>query len=513
MTILPRIAIIELGSQYTLVIERSLRELGYRSVILDPKRAEKWLMENPVQAVILSGGPASTYDQDAPQPPTCMFNLKYEGRPVPVFGICYGMQWMAQHLGGTVELVSTNREYGNAEIELARPSLLFTETSPRQTVWASHGDSVTRLPKGFYATAYSPDGGIAAMENEEGTDFGAQFHPEVTHTVEGKRILRNFLEIAGCTSDWSPSSMIADIQKRLKGAVGEDERLITGYSGGVDSSVTGAITSPVFGDRLLAITIDGGHLRENEIDEIRQHAKAAGLNLIVIDARAEFEVAMADTIDAEEKRKRFKQVYVAAFEKAGKDFGATIVLQGTLAPDRIESGATGGDLIKSHHNVGLTFQDLKQAHPIDHLFKYEVRALARELNLPDSICDRQPFPGPGNFLRVNGIPATQHNLQIVQWAEARVREILVRRGLYASISQLVVSLNGVRTVGVKGDKRVYAYPIVVRAIETSDFMTAKGIRLPADAKDEIEAMLTRHSEIVCVYYNETDKPPATTEPE
>ncbi len=509
MESLPKVAILDLGSQYTLVIERTIRELGVRSVILDPKRAAHWLDKHPVQAIILSGGAASVYEKDAPQPPKTIFS-----HGVPVLGICYGMQWIARELGGRVEPVSTNREYGPAEIRSVCENLLFAGTKPEQQVWASHGDTVTEVPEGYLVTATSSDSGIAAMQNTEGSVFGVQFHPEVTHTPEGKRILANFLmEIAGCEKDWLAHSIVADIQENLRTGIASDERAIFGFSGGVDSTVIAAIAAPVLGDRLLAVTIDGGHLRENELEEIARHAHAAGVRHLVIDAREDFECVMADTVDAEEKRKRFKNIYAALFRKAAQEFGASVIFQGTLAPDRIESGATGGALIKSHHNVGLDFGNLKQAHPIDHLFKPEVRALATELNLPKSVSERQPFPGPGLFLRVNGMPATQEKLEIVRWAEARVREILERRGIYHTLSQLIVHLLGVKMVGVKGDARVYAYPVVVRAIRTIDFMTAEGVHFDEETEDELSVALTRHPEIVCVMFNPTDKPPATTEPE
>jgi GMP synthase (glutamine-hydrolysing) len=515
---LPKVVIIDLGSQYTLVIERTIRELGIRSVVLDPKRAATWLESHPVDAVILSGGAASVYEKAAPQPPENILRILKEGTFVPTLGICYGMQWISHCLGGKVEPVSTNREYGDAEIAITGTSRLFAgiDSKLNQKVWASHGDTVVTAPKGFsvIATSTSEGRGIAAMENSDGTVFGVQFHPEVTHTPEGKRILQNFLvEIAGCTSDWEPSSMVAEIQTSLRAGIAPDEKAIFGFSGGVDSTVLAAIAAPVLGNRLLAVLIDGGHLRENEIEEIRLHAAAAGVQLQVIDARQDFESVMINITDAEEKRRCFKKVYAAIFRKEAKRFGATIIFQGTLAPDRIESGATGGALIKSHHNVGLDFGELKQAHPIDHLFKYEVRALARELELPESVWNRQPFPGPGLFLRVNGIPATQDKLEIVRWAEARVREILERRGLYSTLSQLIVHLLGVKMVGVKGDARVYAYPVGVRAIKTIDFMTATGVHFDDETEDEITTALTRHREIVCVMFNPTDKPPATTEPE
>ncbi len=509
---LPKVLIIELGSQYTLLIERTLRELGVRSVILDPHRAQSFLKENRVKAIILSGGAASVYDNDAPQPPEEVLSAQDGFEWVAaILGICYGMQWLAHRLGGEVKPVAGSREYGEAIIEIPGiPDGFFSGIHKTQKVWMSHGDSVTVLPQGFRALAFSKDDTIAAMQN--GLTWGVQFHPEVTHTPHGKTMLFNFLRAAECEQDWAPSSIVASIQEEI-GAQLEGERAIFGFSGGVDSTTVSAILSPVLGDRLRAITIDGGHLREGELEEIRAHAQAAGVDLHVIDARSEFNAVMGDTTDSEEKRLRFKQVYTSLFVQAAQDFGATTVLQGTLATDRIESGATGGAVIKSHHNVGLDMGRLKQLHPVGHLFKYEVRALSQEMGLPESVWARQPFPGPGLFIRVVGTPATAEKLELVRWADARVREILMRGGIYHQLSQLVVAYLGTKTVGVKGDARVYGGAIVVRAVQTLDFMTAHGVHFSDEVEDEISATLTKHPEIVRVWFDPTKKPPATTEME
>ena len=509
MEFLPKVVIIDLGSQYTFVIERTIRELGVRSAIFNNrKKAVAWIKKYPCSAVVFSGGDRSVYDAGSPQPPIETLDLG-----VPVLAICYGMHWIAHHFGGKVERKGS--EYGKGGI-VCENSPLFDGMAGPLEVWNSHGDSVTRVPDGYHVTACSVATGIAAaIENVESKFFCVQFHPEVVDTPRGKELLSNFLfKIAACEKNWQTASVIAEAREDLRASIKPGERAIIGYSGGVDSSVGAALAGYVFNEDLLLVTIDGGHLRENEPDEIRQNAKATGCaQHLMIDARAEFDAVMSDTIDAEEKRKRFKKVYTALLLKAAQDFGASIILQGTLATDRIESGATGGALIKSHHNVGLDFGDLRQVHQLDRFFKYEVRALARELGLPESIAERQPFPGPGGFLRVNGVPATQEYLELWKWAQARVDEILIRRGLYAAISQNVVSVCGTKTVGVKGDGRVYAHPIVVRGIETIDFMTGKGVRLPTEAKEEIEAVVTAHPRVTCVYYNETSKPPATTEPE
>ena len=511
---LPLIVIIELGSQYTLLIERICRELGVRAIILNPERASAWFKSHPVNAVILSGGSASVYDAGAPQPPEEVLSLKrLDGSPAPVLGICYGMQWMAKHLGGTVRASPDHREYGETKISvLSGDDPLFGGTSLEQIVWMSHGDSVVAVPAGFSVLAKTQNGAIAAMGN--GTSaWGVQFHPEVPHTAEGKKIFANFLyTIAGCERDWKPTAIIAAIGDRIRtGLKGDDAKAIIGFSGGVDSTTIAKIASGVLGERLLALTIDGGQLREGEIDEIRRHAACAGVSPKIIDACEEFAAALAGVTDAEEKRKRFRGGYVRLFLRAAREFGAAAVIQGTLAPDRIESGDTGGAVIKTHHNVGLDMGDLTQLHPVDHLFKYEIRAVAQDIGLPESVWRRQPFPGPGLFLRVVGTPATPKTLNIVRWADARVREILVQHGLYGGVSQLVVALLGIKTVGVKGDGRVYGWSIAVRAVETVDFMTARCVHFPDPVEDEITKAITAHPDIVRAIFDFTQKPPATTE--
>lgn len=505
---LPEVVIIELGSQYTLLIERTLRGLERRSVVLDPKRAEQWLQQHTCKAVILSGGAASVYDADAPQPPSRILSLRNGGKPIPILGICYGMQWLVKQLGGSVGAVDSGREYGEHIIVRASEGGLLTNTPQRQTVWMSHGDSIVALPSTVGVTARSDSGTTAAIE--AGHLYGVQFHPEVTHTPSGTEILRNFLGLAGCPKDWQPKSLIAAIQDSIADQL-RGERVVFGYSGGVDSSVLAALLSSVLGDDALAVTIDGGHLRAGELDEIRAHAEAAGVTLRIISAHDAFAKVLAHTTDPEAKRAAFRDVYRALLVEAAHEFGATYIAQGTLAPDRIESGATGGATIKTHHNVGLSFGHLKQVHPLGDLFKYEVRALARELGLPLSISERQPFPGPGLFLRIVGVPVTPERLELVCQADAVVTDILRRHLLYEGISQLVVGLVGVNTVGVLGDQRAYGPAVVVRAVHTQDFMTAQGVYFPEPVAREIVRAVTAIPGIVRCWLDITDKPPATTE--
>lgn len=507
---LPHIAIIELGSQYTLLIERSLRELGYRSIIMEPKRALKWLQANPVNLIILSGGFASVYDKGAPQPPEEVLTMKRpDGKPIVILGICYGMQWLAQKLGGKVESTHAHREYGPTKVYTSVGHWLFDGMPGEQDAWASHGDTVTSTGR-FISLADSKEGGMAALESHNGRMLGVQFHPEVEHTVYGKRLLQNVLKMADCLQDWQASSMISTIREDiLRKAHGWRSLML--YSGGVDSSVLASLAAPVLKDDLLAVTIDGGQLRENELAEIEYNAGCTGVRLRVVDATARFEALMEDTIDAEEKRKQFKTGYIEIPVAIAKEINAPLILQGTLAPDRIESGATGGDVIKSHHNVGLDMGLLMQMHPIEHLFKYEIRALARELKLPESICTRQPFPGPGLFIRTLHVPAIQENVEVTRWADARVTEVMKSHGVYDQLSQLVVAYFSNPITGVKGDKRVYEGYIAVRAVQTMDFMTAKGVHFSEQVQDDIQKVVAAHSRIVCAMFDPSDKPPRTTE--
>ncbi len=512
----PKVVIVELGSQYTLLIERSLRELGVRSVILAPTQASEWLKNTEAKAVILSGGSASVYDKDALEPPEEVLTLKQsDGNPVFVLGICYGMQWLAHRLGGEVKPAPEHREYGEASVSLmpflsSSAARFFADTPARQTVWMSHGDSVVTLPPNFFALAGPWPEPCAAMTNGEAL-YGVQFHPEVTHTAYGKTILANFLfKIAGCVRDWEPSSIVFGIQERVREELGVGKAIL-GFSGGVDSTTLAKILSPVLGDRLLAVVIDGGQLREGELPKIRQHAEYAGARLKVMDILYKFIHAIEGAIDAEEKRQRFAKIYAELLLRAAHDFGAEVVIQGTLAPDRIESGATGGARIKLHHNVGLSLRGIRQLHPLDDLFKDEVRTLAREIGLPESVWKRKPFPGPGLYPRVVGTPITSEKLSLVRWADAQVTDILKKHGVYDTLSQLVVAYGGMKTVGVKGDARVYGYPILVRAVETVDFMTARAVFFPPAVVREMVSVLTKQDGITGVFFDMTDKPPRTIE--
>ncbi|KKR62679.1 hypothetical protein A2643_03970 [Candidatus Nomurabacteria bacterium RIFCSPHIGHO2_01_FULL_39_220] len=503
-----QILIVDYGSQYTLVIGRTLRELGVRSVILLPKKADMWLKNNTPKAVVLSGSNWSVHNDGAPGLPK---SLDDTGKKYLVLGICYGMQLLAHDQGGAVAKPHEHREYGPAEVTLDTTHSLFSGVPQKTIVWASHGDTVTKLPKGF--TSIATSGGIAAMTNKNNRVLGIQFHPEVAHTTEGKKILQNFLDMAGCRKNWNPQNLIHEIQKEVLDNVNKNKgNIILGFSGGVDSTTLAAILTPVLRKRLICIAIDTGGVRAKELEEIKINAKSAKVkNLIVIPAGTEFIKNISKTIDGEEKRTKFREVYQRIFEEQIAKYKAGFIVQGTLATDLIESGQAGKSaMIKTHHNVGLKWK-VQDLHPFRNLFKYEVRELARALKLPPAIYERNPFPGPGLYLRVVGVPVSKEIIQLVREADKTVSDIIKKHNLGKDISQLIVALLGVNSVGVKGDERVYGHSLAVRAVQTSDFMTAKGYYFTEEMMEEITSALTKHKNIVRVFFDMTPKPPATTE--
>lgn len=505
-----QILIVDYGSQYTLVIGRTLRELGVRSIILPPNKVNKWLKNNNPKAVILSGSNWSVHNEEAPGFPKL---LDVAGEKYFILGICYGMQLLAHKLGGKVERPREHREYGGALATVNPKHPFFEGVAKKTQVWASHGDTVTKLPKGFISIATSS--GIAAMSDKANRVLGIQFHPEVVDTKEGKKILRNFLNLSGCGKDWNPEDLIHQIQKEVLGIVNEEDKkssVILGASGGVDSTTLAAVLAPVLGKRLICVAIDTGGLREGEISELKANTKSAGVkNLIIIKAEKEFIKNIGTTIDGEEKRAKFRTVYQKIFEEQIAKHKAGFIAQGTLATDIIESGKMGESvMIKTHHNVGLSWK-VKDLHPFGNLFKYEVRELARMLKLPKTVYERNPFPGPGLFLRVVGTPVSKENIELVREADKAVVDILKKHGADKDISQLMVAMLGINSVGVKGDERVYGHSIAIRAIQTADFMTSKSYYFPQVVVDEITSALTKHKDIVRVFFDMTPKPPATTE--
>lgn len=502
-----QILIVDYGSQYTLVIGRTLRELGYRSVILSPFKASQWLKSTKPKAVILSGSNWSVYNQNAPSFPE---GFDHSGKEYFILGVCYGMQLLSYKLGGKVDRPLLHREYGPSKVSFDNKHPLFKDLPKESIVWASHGDTVEVLPEGFYSIATS--GGHAAMSNENGRVLGIQFHPEVSDTKEGKKILQNFLNISGCAKDWEPRDLAKNIQDEVLENVGKSGKIILGFSGGVDSTTLASVLAPVLGERLVCIAIDTGAMREGEIEEVKANAISAGIKeLQIIYAKDDFIKSISEVVDAEEKRTRFRDVYKNIFETQIKKYEARFILQGTLATDLIESGELGESaLIKTHHNVGLDWE-ITDLHPFRNLFKYEVRELGSVFNLPARVYDRNPFPGPGLFVRIVGTPVSLEKLEIVRKADKIVADILKTKKIEKDISQLIVALLGIDSVGVKGDERVYGHALVVRAVQTSDFMTAQGYYFSKEISEEITNTLCKIEGIVRVFFDITPKPPATTE--
>lgn len=505
---LPQLVIMEFGGQLTLKIMNRLRGKKYRSAILDRNQAVKWIKKFPVKGIILSGGLASVYDEDAPRVPQEVFALG-----VPVLGICYGMQAIADYFGGNVEKAVP--QYARAIIEHRQCGPL-RGTPLRQSVWTNHGDSVVMLPEGFVAMAqYTDTGGVAAIADERRKIYGVQFHPEADQTEYGQEILANFAEICGCERDWQPVSIADEIGEGIEALIGPINEIIGGGSGGVDSCTAGAIIArrPKLRQRIRYVTVDGGQFRRNEVPEARRNIVVAiGQEPIVVEAADRFFAVLTGVSDAQMKRRLFSQQYGMVFSETAQRLGPNVrwVMQGTLAPDRIESGKTGGAVIKEHHNEIADFGVLRKVNPLANLFKYEVRALARDLGLPESISERQPFPGPGEFIRHIG-PITREGIDTVQWIDEQSTTILVHHGIYNTLSQLVPAYFAQPVVGIKGDKRSYQGFAALRAVQTADFMTAEGYAWPPDLQKELCRILGRHPKVVQVGFFPMDKPPGTTE--
>ncbi|HAR68812.1 glutamine-hydrolyzing GMP synthase [Thermus scotoductus] len=500
------VLVLDFGSQYTRLIARRLRELRVFSLILPGRASLEEILKHKPQALILSGGPNSVFDPDAPRPDPRVFTLG-----LPTLGICYGMQLLAQELGGKVERAG-RAEYGKAL--LARyQGPLFKGLEGEVQVWMSHQDAVTELPPGWRVVAETEENPVAAMEAPDGKTFAVQFHPEVAHTPKGMQILENFLEIAGVKRDWTPEHVLESLVKEVRERVGED-RVLLAVSGGVDSSTLALLLAKARVNH-LAVFVDHGLLRLGEREEVEGALKALGVNLRVVDARERFLKALKGVEDPEEKRRIIGREFVEVFSLVAREAGPfRFLAQGTLYPDVIESaGEPGAAKIKSHHNVGGIPEDLKfeLLEPFRLLFKDEVRELALLLGLPDPIRLRHPFPGPGLAVRILG-EVTEEKLDILRRADDIFISLLREWGLYSQVAQALAVLTPVRSVGVAGDERKYGYVLALRAVTTEDFMTADWARLPLDFLDEAARRITRRvPEIGRVVYDLTSKPPATIE--
>jgi GMP synthase (glutamine-hydrolysing) len=515
-----RVLILDFGAQYTQLIARRVREMGVYCEIyacdVKPEEIERFAPK----AVILSGGPESVYDAKGPEAPQEVFDLA-----VPVLGICYGMQTMAAQLGGQVEL-SQHREFGAAQVRPAANSRLLDglednrDAAGRRVldVWMSHGDRVVAVPPGFTVIASSDNAPLAAMADESRRLYGLQFHPEVTHSLQGGEILRRFVrEIAGCAANWATSSIIEDSVARIRAQVGSDSVLL-GLSGGVDSSVLAALLQRAIGSQLICVFVDHGLLRLGEGDQVMAtFAEHMGVRVIRVDASERFLEALAGETDPEAKRKIIGREFIEVFDQeASKLPEVKWLAQGTIYPDVIESaGAKTGKahVIKSHHNVGGLPQHmkLKLLEPLRELFKDEVRKLGVELGLPADMVHRHPFPGPGLGVRILGEVSKSH-ADLLRRADAIFIEELRRAELYDKVSQAFAVFLPVRSVGVMGDGRRYDYVIALRAVETIDFMTARWARLPYDFLDRVaHRIINEVPGISRVVYDISGKPPATIE--
>lgn len=513
------VLVVDFGAQYAQLIARRVREAQvYSEIVPHTWDAQKILAKNPA-AIILSGGPASVYAPNAPQIDPQIFNAG-----IPILGICYGFQVMAQALGGEVAKTG-NREYGGTDVEICQSGVLLNGSAESQTTWMSHGDAVHSAPDGFTVLASSPGAPVAAFENQAEGFYGVQWHPEVKHSVLGQATLENFLyKGAGLEPNWTPGNVISDQIAAIKAQVG-DSKVICGLSGGVDSGVAAALVQKAVGDQLTCVFVDHGLLRQDEAEQVeKDFVQATNVKLKVVDAQERFLNALAGVSDPETKRKIIGREFIRVFEQAAREIVAEAgadgeevkyLVQGTLYPDVVESGGgEGAANIKSHHNVGGLPDDLAfdLVEPLRSLFKDEVRSIGLELGVPPVIVWRQPFPGPGLAIRIVG-EITKERLDILRQADAIAREELTLAGLDHEIWQCpVVLLADVRSVGVQGDGRTYGHPIVLRPVSSEDAMTADWTRLPYEVLAKISTRITNEvAEVNRVVLDVTSKPPGTIE--
>lgn len=512
------VLVVDFGAQYAQLIARRVREAGIYSEVIPHTATADDVRAKNAAALVLSGGPSSVYAEGAPSLDAEILDLG-----LPVFGICYGFQAMTHALGGTVANTG-KREYGRTDINVAG-GVLHEGLEACHKVWMSHGDAVSEAPEGFVVTASSEGAPVAAFENKERKMAGVQYHPEVLHSPHGQAVLTRFLtEIAGLEQNWTAANIAEKLIEKVREQIGEDGRAICGLSGGVDSAVAGALVQRAIGDRLTCVFVDHGLLRAGEREQVEKDFVAAtGAKLVTVDERQAFLSKLAGVTEPEAKRKAIGAEFIRSFERAVAGVleeapkGSTVdfLVQGTLYPDVVESGGGSGTAnIKSHHNVGGLPDDVefKLVEPLRDLFKDEVRAVGRELGLPEEIVGRQPFPGPGLGIRIIG-EVTEDRLETLRHADLIARTELTEAGLDGVIWQCpVVLLADVRSVGVQGDGRTYGHPIVLRPVSSEDAMTADWTRLPYEVLEKISTRITNEvPDVNRVVLDVTSKPPGTIE--
>ena len=506
---LDTVLVLDFGAQYGQLIARRVRECRVYSELVPHDLPIARLKAYAPKGIILSGGPMSVYVDDAPQLDPEILNLG-----IPVLGICYGMQSLALHLGGTVARTDLS-EFGKTALSVLEPGLLLEGLRGEEQAWMSHRDSVTKAPPGFDVLAASAASPVAAMEARSRGFYGVQFHPEVVHTPRGMDVLKNFLyKACGCAPEFTPASIIEESIKQIRAQVG-DNKAILGLSGGVDSSVAALLMYKAIGERLTCVFVDQGMMRMREADRVVETFSGTfGIPLVSVDASDRFLDKLKDVTEPERKRKIIGEEFIRCFEEeARKLTDAKFLVQGTLYSDVIESGTRQAAKIKSHHNVGGLPEkmDFELVEPLRWLFKDEVRAVGEELGLPERIVWRQPFPGPGLAIRIIGA-ITRERVDVLQRADAIVQEEIRKAGLYRELWQCFAILPVIRSVGVQGDERTYGYPIAIRAVKSDDAMTADWAHLPYDLLETLSSRIINEvPEVNRVVYDISSKPPSTIE--